>query len=467
MRILLVKAKERTDSIQPPLGLGFLAAAVHAPHDVGILDCIRLGLGTSGLVEAVKAFRADVVGVQMGTFGSQVAGDCLRAVRAALPDVWLIVGGPHPSVCPVETMDLLGPAIDFAFQGEAENGLPMLLDALEGRGGARSAPAIDGFAAIPGLVWRDPAGHVTANPRCVTDLQTAAMPRWDLLDPRTYPASPHGAFYREAPVAPVSASRGCPYSCSFCAGSLIHGRTVRYRPVAQVLDEIRRLHDEFGVREIAFVDDNLTWDVSYVHALCDGLLSLPFRIHWCLPNGVRLDRLDRALLRHMRQAGCYSVAIGIESGVARVLGNLRKGLTIDGVRRQIALLAEEGIETRGFFVLGFPGETRDEILATTRLALDLPLDFAHFMLFHPLPGTASWDEVAAEGRMDTVDWNAATFAEVAYSPASLAPGELKALHRSAFFRFYLRPSRMVRLLAQVRSRDHALQIARRVVRWLR
>jgi radical SAM superfamily enzyme YgiQ (UPF0313 family) len=364
-------------------------------------------------------------------------------------------------------MEHFGAGLDFAFQGEAENGLPMLLDVLDGRGGPRGASSPDGLAAIPGLVWRDPEGRVVANPTCVTDLQSVAMPRWDLLDPRQYPPSPHGAFFRKAPVAPVSVSRGCPYSCSFCAGSQIHGRTVRYRPVARVLDEIRRLHDQFGVREIHFVDDNLTWDVGYTHALCDGIESLPFRFPWSCPNGVRLDRLDRPLVRHMRRAGCYSVGIGIESGAARVMGRLRKGLTVDDVRRQIAMVAEEGLETRGFFVLGFPGETRDEILATIRLALDLPLDFAHFMLFHPLPGTASWDEVVAEGRLGTVDWSAATFAEVAYSPVGLAAGELKSLHRSALVRFYLRPSRLVRLLAQVRSPAHARRIARRVFRWLR
>ncbi len=466
MRILLVKPNESTDSIQPLLGLGFLAAAVRPPHEVDIVDCIRLNLAPSGLVDAARAFRADAIGVQVDTFGFQAAADCLRAVRTALPGVTTIAGGPHPTVCPEATLERFGDALDYGFRGEAETGLPQLLDVLDRHrdGGPAIGPAE--LAPVAGLVWRDAHGRITANAPVVTDLASVAMPRWDLLDPRRYPASPHGAFYRESPVAPVSVSRGCPHRCTFCAGSRIHGRTVRYRPVARVLDEIRVLREQYGVREIQFIDDNLTWDVAYAHALCDGIEALPFRLLWSCPNGVRLDRLDRPLVRHMRRAGCYAAGIGIESGAPRVLGALRKGLTVDSVRRQVGMLAEEGFETRGFFVLGFPGESRAEMQATIRFALDLPLDFAHFMLFHPLPGTSSWDEVAAEGRLDTIDWAATTFAEVAYCPTGLTAAEMKSLHRMALLRFYLRPSKLARLLGQVRSGAHARYLARRVIRWL-
>lgn len=466
MRILLVKAKETTDSIQPLLGLGFLAAVVSPPHDVRITDCIRLGLEPSGLVASVREFEADLVGIQVGTFGLEAAVDSLQAIRKAFPGIWTVAGGSHPTVRPTETLEHFGEGLDFAFQGEAETGFPRLIEVLEDSRGDRGSLSTAVLSSIPGLVWRDPEGGTTANPPVTTDLASVPMPRWDLLDPRNYPPSPHGAFFRKSPVAPVSVSRGCPCQCAFCAGSRIHGHTVRYRPVERVLEEIRSLHGKYQVREIQFVDDNLTWDRSYTHALCDGIGSLGFPVIWSCPNGIRLDRLDRSLVQHMRQSGFYAAGIGIESGSQRMLEKLRKGLTIERVRRQIDLLVDEGIETRGFFVLGFPGETRDEILDTIRFSLELPLDFAHFMLFHPMPGTACWDEVVAEGRLDTIDWTASTFAEVAYAPKDLEPDELKSLHRKALLKFYLRPSRLVRLLGQVRSVEHAWYLTRRMARWL-
>lgn len=466
MRVLLVKAREQTDSIQPVLGLGFLAAAVRPPHEVQVVDCILRRMDPPDLTALLARAPADVVGIQAATFGLEVIDAFLAAVRRANPTTVTVVGGPHPTVNPLPTMHQFGDRLDFAFQGEAEVGFPMLLDALQARGGRADALPPDVLRAIPGLVWRAPDGVVVANATAVTDLATVAMPRWDLIDPRAYPPSPHGAFFREHPVAPVAVSRGCPFRCSFCAGSRIHGRAVRYRAIDSVMDEIRLLHDTYGVREIQFVDDNLTFNVDYTGALCDAIEALPFRLTWSCPNGVRLDRLDRALVRRMRRAGCYAAGIGIESGSERLLAQMGKGLTLASIRRQVAMLSEEGLETRGFFVLGFPGETRDEMLATIRLSLELPLDFAHFMLFHPLPGTDSWDQVAAEGRLDTVDLNAGTFAEVAYCPEGITPRALKQLHRTALLRFYMRPGRLALLLGQVRSAPHAWYLARRVVRWL-
>lgn len=462
MRIVLVKPNEVSDSIQPNLGLGFLAGAIGPGHEVHIIDGILENLSHRALVRKLAAIGPDVVGFQLNSFTIQNSLQLVNATRAEIPNVFMMAGGPHPSVLAENTIRELGPALDAVIAGEAEDAISALIARLDG-----TTLAEDARTDIPGLVWCTPDGSIKMNPRGVTDLSTVSAPRWDLLDPRRFPPSPHSAFFRAWPIAPIVASRGCPYACSFCAGSKIHGRRVRYRPVAAVIDEISYLVKHFGVKEIQFVDDNLTWSRDYVVELCAEIDRLPYRIPWSCPNGVRLDSLDDDLLGTMKSAGCYAVGMGIESGSDRILASVRKGLELDQVRDRVEAISRAGIETRGFFVLGFPTETIEDMEATITLALDLPLDFAHFMFYHPIPGTASYDDVIREhGGTDAIRWNAPTFAEVAYTPTGITPGQLKSIRRSALLRFYMRPRQLAMLTGHINSPHHAWYLARRILRWL-
>jgi radical SAM superfamily enzyme YgiQ (UPF0313 family) len=461
MRALLVKPRIVSDSVQPALGLGFLAATAH-PHEIAIHDGVLDDGGPEAVVRKARAWGAGAVGFQLNSFDVRSTTAYVARIRAELPGVVTVAGGPHPTALPAETFGLFGDALDYLILGEGEDGFRALLDVL-----ASGRPTAEALAAVPGLAWRDPDGALRRNPTATTDLARLPLPRWDLLDPRRYPPAPHSAFFRRFPVAPVAVSRGCPYPCSFCAGALVHQREVRYRRVESVLEEIVLLWERHGVREIHFVDDNLTYDAERAHALCAGLRTLPFRLTWSCPNGVRLDRMDRALADDMRAAGCYSVGLGIESGSDRILRRIRKGLDLATIRRQVAMLHAAGLETRGFFVLGFPTETRAEMASTVDLALELPLDFAHFMLFHPFPGTRAYDEAARESGVGAIDWSAETLAEPAYAPAGITPAELKSLQRRAFLAFYLRPGAALRLASSVRGIRHAGWLARRICRWLR
>lgn len=459
VRIAFVKPFEVSDSIQPILGLGYLAAAA-GNAEVLLIDCIRERLALAVLVERLAAFDPDLVGLQVNSFAIRRTLATLDAIRARLPRTRIMLGGPHPSLVPERTLDTFQSSIDFLVRGEGEAAIRGLvaLGNLENLDDAT-------LSSIPGLAWRD-GDSVRMNTVAVEDISTGSMPRWDLMDPRLYPPAPHSAFYRSFPVAPVIASRGCPYPCSFCGGGLIHGRRIRYRDIDSVLEEISLLHDRYGVREIHFVDDNLTHSRDYAERLCDGLVDLPFRVDWSLPNGVRLDTLDRPLLERMKAAGCYAMAVGIESGSQKVLDRIRKGIVLDDVREKVTLLNEVGLHSRGFFQMGLPGETEADIRATIDFSLSIPLDVAHFMFFHPIPGTQAYREIEAEGA-SAFDDDAPTFAEVAYTPPGLTPGRLRRLRRVAFLRFFLRWRQLAGLAAQVRGPKHLYHILKRVFRWLR
>lgn len=461
-RVALVKPFDPSDSIQPNLGLGYLAAALSPRHDVALADCILERLTPAALTRTLQPFHPDIIGLQLSSFAQAPARACLLQLRSEFPRATIVVGGSHPTLAPRDTLVEFGPLVDFAVRGEGEAALLALADhAADG--------LLDESACrrIPGLVWKGRDGEIHLNRTARTDLARLPLPRWDLMDPRRFPPAPHAAFFRRFPVAPVIASRGCPHQCTFCAGGTIHGRRLRYRSLDSVLEETSLLHDRYEVREIHFVDDNLTEDQGYVHELCDRILALPFRLAWSCPNGVRLDSLDRPLLEHMKAAGCYALGLGIESGSPRILARMRKGFDLDAVRSQVALIHDVGLETRGFFVLGYPGETREDLERTVALSLELPLDIAHYMFFHPIPGTPAFRAALADGQNgDHNGVDAPTFAEVAHVPRGMTRAELRQLRREALVRFYLRPSRLWHLLSQVQGPGHLYYLGRRVTRWL-
>lgn len=458
MRVLLVKPYNRSDHIQPSLGLGYLAAAIRREHTVWILDCIKEGVSLPKFRRIVERLKPDVVGFQCYTFDLAFVNKALKAVRRIDPKIVTVAGGPHPSAMPEELLQVLKRYLDFAFVGEAERGLPLLLDILGGKGG--------GYASVPGLAWRD-GGAVRVNPKTVTDdLDSLGMPAWDLIKPETYPESQHGAFFKQFPIAPVMVTRGCPFPCTFCAGSVVAGRKIRRRSVKSVLDELVYLKNERGIREFHIIDDNFTMDMAYAKRFLRELKALDLGMTWAVPNGVRMDALDEELLGLMKDTGLYMVSLGIESGSDRVLSLMKKGITTSRIRRSVTMIHKAGIDMAGFFILGFPGETRETILQTIDFAARLPLARANFFTYLPFPGTESFRELQAEGALSGVNWKRFYFTNAAYAPAGVSQKELKKLHRLAFARFYLRPRVIFYQLRSVQSFRHLFFLTKRFFRWI-
>ena len=465
MRVALVKVFSVADEVVPPFGLGYLAESVRRRgHDALVIDALRDGLGEKALVSRLAAWSPDFVGVLLFTKDLRIVRSLLSAVRAALPGVKTCVGGPHPSAVPAETMRFFGDALDFAFAGEAETGLPSLLDALEKDCGKRGGGAA--LDPVPGLAWRDVAG-VKANPRIFEEDLDSLEVAWDLIPPASYPRAPHGAYYRRFPVAPIVTSRGCPYQCTFCAAECVSGRKVRRRSVENVVSEIELLRDRYGVREIHVEDDNFTGKKEYVLAFCEALRTRAPGISWTCPNGVRVDTLDREMLAAMKTSGLYFLSVGVESGSDRILKAMKKSLTVARIEEKVRLVREAGIEVSGFFMLGFPGETPEEMEETIRFALRLPLSRASFANFQPFPGCEEFARLRERGEF-RLDWDSfePTLQSTTYAPAGTSAEALRTLRKRALWRFYGRPGIAWRMLRGIRSLDHAGWVLRRGLRWL-
>jgi radical SAM superfamily enzyme YgiQ (UPF0313 family) len=458
MKVLLVKPYNLSDHIQPSLGLGYLATAIRREHEVVILDCIKENVNIDKLDPVLRHHRPDILGFQCYTFDLKFVTEGLKLAKQIRKDMITVVGGPHPSAMPEDLFMRAGKDLEFLFVGEAEIGLPQLLESLDN--------SRHDLSAIPGLCWQE-NGRIRSNPPAFPeDLDALGIPAWDLIHPETYPESQHGAFYQKFPIAPIMVTRGCPYPCTFCAGHVVSGRKIRRRSIDHVLGEIQYLYSKFGIREFHVVDDNFTMDTAYAKALLRKLKAMNLGMSWAVPNGIRMDTLDEELLGLMKDTGLYLISLGIESGSDRILKRMKKGITTARIREFVRMIQQAGIDMAGFFILGFPGETVETINETIRFSTELPLKRANYFTYLPFPGSESYRMLQAKGELQDVDWTHFYFMNAAYVPDGMTRKALKRLQRLAFLKFYLRPHIMLYQIRSIRSLRHLYFLVKRFFHWI-
>ncbi len=433
MNLVLIRPRYESHLITPPLSLGYLASYLRdRGARVTILDGLLLGKDNRALAEAVDALSPDAAGITAHTAFWPQAADLARRLKARGHRV--ILGGVHPSFLPGQSLSETH--ADFLVRGEGERALFAL--------------ANSGFsgAEIPGVVG--PGNLSDPNPPwapMVEDLDELPFPAWDLMDPRAYPKAPHGAFAKNFPIGVVMTSRGCPYSCAFCASPRFWGGRVRMRSPENVLAEVRLLAERFNVAEIHFEDDNFTLDRDRAAAISRLMGQSGLGLSWACPNGIRADRVDPELIRAMKDNGCATFSFGIESADPGILANVGKGETIETIRRAIDMAANAGISCLGLFIFGLPGETRETLEKTIQFATESRLSRAQFLVLDVLPGSRLWDDLA--GRF-TPDWTKNSFKEPEWIPPGLTKKDLMDAQARAFRSFYGKPGRLFRLLRLAR-----------------
>ncbi len=458
MKVLLIKPNNLADHIQPSLGLGYLATQIRDHHDVVIHDCIKENTLIEGIRDVVALHDPDLIGIQCYTFDTPKVYKMLKIVKEVFPKKITVVGGAHISSIPAEAFNQFQPYVDYAFNGESELSFPKFLDALE--------KGEESFSDINSVIWKDTDGKLRVNPPAlVQDLDSLGFPAWDLMPPETYPESQHGAFYEKFPIAPIITTRGCPYLCAFCSAPQLSGRRLRHHSVEYIQKHITMLYGR-GVREFHIVDDNFTFDMDYCKSVLRGIIALKLDISLAMPNGIRMDYLDDEMLELMKEAGQYLITVAVESGTDRVLKKMRKGTTVDKIRKNIALIRKHGFPVAGFFILGYPTETREEIMQTIRFSKDLGLVRANFFTYLPLPGTDSYHELVSSGEIEKVDWNNFMFMTAPYTPVGIKREELLILKRNAFLSFHLNPRVFFRNLLAIKSFNHFRFLACRFYRWI-
>lgn len=460
MKVMLaVSLSNERFHVIPDIGLGYLASlARNEGHEVVFVDNLRDRNTPEDWERILREERPDLVGIKSYSTDLEPVDDMLRAVKDVDPDITTIIGGAHPSTEKAKGIyDQFG-CLDYAIAGESEPGWVKFLKQLDS--GGRE------FDDVPGLVWKDPDGNVHHNEKIlVDDLDELPFPAWDLLDPRKYEWG-FSFMTSRYPAAPMILTRGCPYLCTFCGSYLITGRKVRKRSIDNVIEEMKLLKEKYGVRSIDIVDENFVFVRKYVMEFCERLISENLNIGWNCPYGVRIDRLDEELVKMMDSAGCYGLSLGIESGSDRQLKKMKKVLTVKQTVEKVNMVKRVSkIRLQGFFMMGLPDETVEEVESTIALAASLPLDLA---VFHPLrvtPGTEIYDDLVKAGVIyPRVDYAGLGQHYFVRSYSDISDEEMKRLYRKAYRKFYLTPKRAFNLFSQVRSRAQARTIANGIYR---
>jgi anaerobic magnesium-protoporphyrin IX monomethyl ester cyclase len=428
--------------IQPNLGLGYLASIfLRKGYNVSILDSGKEKLKWDGFVHTIRHKHYDYIGIQAYSFEITAVKKHAELIKKYSPQSTVILGGPHISGDPEGTLRFVSDA-DFAIAGEAEYGLNQLL---------ANQNNLAELEKIPGLIWRRDGNIIQNKRQAIRNLDDIEYPAWQLMNPNSYPVAPHGIFSKDSRVAPLIVSRGCPFLCNFCAGHAISGREIRYRSIQNVINEINLLHDTFNIREIHIEDDNFTMHKKYVMEFCESMLKNKRKLNFALPNGIRLDSLDKDMLVAMEKTGFYSMAVGIESGSNRILKKMKKNLTTEIIREKINLIKQVSkIHVTGFFLLGFPSETVNDINQTIYFAKTLDIDKASFSFVMPLPGSELWD-VYKKNLGQEINWDKFFFYKIVNGFNEIDCKKLINLHRKAFISFYFRLNILIKLLRQIKK----------------
>lgn len=403
---LLMPSVDAKKRIAPPLGIACLAAVLERDYEIQVLDAVmegyeneapyaeyvkRVGLSDEDIRRRIAEFGPDMVGFSVGgTDQYPSAHAALRLAREACPDAVTVMGGIYPTTQPEKALE--DPALDYVVLGEGEDSLSKLAKAVES-GDEGALP--DGIG-----LRRDGKPVVIPKKGFIEDIDSLPLPARHKLRMDLYINADKA--YRFGPLrrphTSIFTSRGCPGRCIFCDAVHMMGREFRAHSAGRVLDEIESLITAYGMRELAFLDDNLTWDKDRAAAIFDGMMERGFDLDWMTPNGLALYAINERLIEKMKVSGCYAVYLAFESGCQEVVSNIiRKPLNLEKARRYVARFKELGIETTGMFVIGFPGETKEQIEQTTRFAEEIDCDYVSFSIATPYPGTELYNICEREG----------------------------------------------------------------------
>ena len=439
---------EEATMILPPLGLAYIGGYLrHKEIPTQILDLAAMRFTDEQEKEAIKQSGAEFVAIAATTNTILEAYALAKKAKEVLPNCKVAVGGPHPTMMPERTLQEF-PEIDYCIVSEAEE------TTLELAQGKKDKD-------ILGIAYRDNKGNVKLNaPRVlIPNLDVLPFPARDLLPMHKY-------FSFEAkkyPIDYVVSGRGCPYRCIFCADFITSGRKMRARSAANIVKEIQYLSDTYGTQEIDFQDDNFTLYPERVREFCDLMIKtgLNKKVVWKVANGVRCDKLSLPMLKHMKEAGCYMLSLGIESGNQEILNKMRKAEKLEDISNAAKWCYEAGINARGLFIFGLLGENRKTMEDTINFAKTLPLDTATFHVCIPMPKTEYWEIIKREGQLLDVGWDKYTaYSEGAFKHGEVTPELMSEMQKKAYKEFYLRPSFIIRRFLRIRTAKDVKLIAK-------
>lgn len=423
---------------QIPLGIYYIASYVRSHgFDVHCIDAEAQRLHNSEILDKIKDIKPDIIGLSATTVAYMRACDLAQAVKQRYPHLPMVIGGAHATANLKDVME--HPAFDYAIYGEGEITFVDLLHALEKK---------HDLSTVHGLAYRE-CEHVRINPprEYIQDLDQLPFPAYDLI-PDLALYHPDPSNYRLTPVVNIITSRGCPNHCTFCDRN-VFGQKLRQRTPENVATEIEFLVKQYGVREVAFVDDTFTIGKGRIQKIFTLLQQKEIQISWTCMS--RVNTVDYETLAFMKKMGCWKIKFGIESGDEAILQKIRKNINLDTAREVIRSCKRLRISTSGFFIIGHPKETKESIEKTIDFALDVPFDDIVVTINTPIPGTVQYKEAEQYGTLDATNMSRFNYWSPVFVPHGLSSAYLIASQKRMYRRFYFRMRTVPRLIQDLIS----------------
>ncbi|MBI4023340.1 MAG: radical SAM protein [Verrucomicrobia bacterium] len=431
----------------PPLGLAYLAGVLlDGGYDVEICDLLvqgadhledvgggmtRVGVGQTEIERILREKDPRIVGITNNfTAFSADAVELARLTRNCLPATLIVMGGAHASMATAELLST--GVVDVIVSGEGEFIFRELTAAV-------SAGDLEGARRVRGTKWAVD-GRVIDNgiAEPIADLDIIPPPAYHLLPMERYiwQRKANFATVIRRPVGHMITSRGCRYNCIFCSTKK-HFRRLRTRSAANILQEIKLLMRDYGVREIHFHDDSMMSEPEHVRRLCEAILQERLDIRWQVSQGINCARLDEDLLEIMHRSGMYRVGFPIESGSPDTLRFIRKPIQLEKVKKLIEKCNRLGLYCFGCFMIGFPEETRVQIEQTRDFIVHSGLDYAKISITQPLVGSDLYDIFEELGLCKGVDRRGSSYLHTNYDTVHFTADELNRM-RDEMMRMFAR-----------------------------
>lgn len=431
-----------------PLGLAYIAAvARNNGFDIEIIDSYAEDLSLDETIARVLNSNPRVVGISAVT----PAVPSVLAIAKGIRDKsngqppLIVSGGAHSNVMPSQLLDT--GLIDVAVRGEGELTFLELLNNIKVNN--------KDFSLIKGISYRE-NGEIFHNQdrQYIENLDSLPYPAYELLKMNLYSAPLH--WLVAEPAYQMIISRGCPFNCIFC-GIKALGRAVRARSVENALNEIEFLHKNYGAKEIMLVDPAFPLSRKLGVEFCEEYMrrGLHKKVLWVTET--RVDVVDEELMKLMYKAGCRLVEFGIETGSEKTLERIKKNTSLRQARNAVAWSKKAGLEVFSSFIIGFPGETIQDMQETVNFIKSLDIDYPKINLLVPYPGSAVYDDIIKERPDISREWDrytsfsSMTENEPVYVPLGVSARELKSLHKNAYRQIYLRPSFIFKHILKLKS----------------
>ena len=445
-----IKVREIETYMTEPLGLlclaSYLDSVFGSEVKVTILDLYALGaenpteedglicLGVSDPAQIdaeLVSLKPDLIGIHCNfTAYAKDSLDIADIAKQCFPNVPIVIGGAHPTI---EAESILHDcqSIDYVARGEGERILENLVRCLKGE---------IGIDDVKGLVHRkalNDAGDeqlVTnaVNP-LIKDLTTLPIPsrKYIDMDKYNYFNKQSMWYVKNSPVATIMTSRGCPFDCVFCSTKVVWTRKWRDMGLEKVFEEIEMLVRDYGIREIVIVDDQFMTRKKRIHAFCDYFIERKLDLTFWYESGTSTWLIDEPQLRKMRQAGFYAIRLPVESGSEATMKFIKKPVDLTRTIETIKIANKLGYWTSANFIIGFPYETREEIMETISYAYKSALDYSFFFIAKPNSGSELSGILEKEGLINQDNIRASHYFRSDYDTKTMTTRELNEIVNKA------------------------------------